>query len=117
MRSLLTGAAATAAAALLLVPAGASAADSDNRCRKAADRYTVVKKTKSGAIFYKRVGSRRFELFYGCLYSTERVRQLPGQERSPGPNRAVSTNTLNGRFAAYGVSTARDRRGASTCTT
>jgi hypothetical protein len=95
------------AASVLLLPAGASAGEGDNSCRKAADRYTAVKKTKSGAIFYKRVGSRRFQLFYGCLYSTERLRLLPGQDRSPGPKRAVRAIALNGRFAAYGV----DRQG------
>jgi hypothetical protein len=99
-------------AAVVAFPAGASAGDGDNRCRKAADRYTVVKKTKSGAIFYKRVGSRRFQLFYGCLHSTGRLRVLPGQDRDTDPARSVRAFTLNGRYAAYStVSSEETRRG------
>jgi len=87
-----------AAGALTLVPSIASAGiDRDNRCVRYAERYDVEQQTKFAVLFSKVVEGDRF--FYGCAFSSEQARRLPGQSCCEVD--VVSGFQLQGRYVAY----------------
>jgi hypothetical protein len=87
-----------AASALMLGPSIASAGISrTNRCVGYAERYDVEQQTKFDVLFSKVVQGDRF--FYGCAFSSERARRLPGQSCCEVD--VVSGFQLQGRYVAY----------------
>jgi hypothetical protein len=83
---------------MLGAPTVASAGiDSDNNCVRYADRYDVEQQTKFEVLFSKVVQGDRF--FYGCAFSSEHARRLPGQ--SCCETDVASGFQLQGRYVAY----------------
>jgi hypothetical protein len=83
---------------VMLAPAVASAGiDRDNNCVRYAERYDVEQQTKFDVLFSKVVQGDRF--FYGCIFSDEHARRLPGQ--SCCETDVVSGFQLQGRYVAY----------------
>ena len=83
---------------LMLAPAVASAGiDRDNNCVRYAERYDVEQQTKFDVVFSKVVQGDRF--FYGCVFSTEHARRLPGQ--SCCETDVARGFELQGRYVAY----------------
>lgn len=87
-----------AASAVIVGPPTATAGiDRDNRCVGYAERYAVEQQTKFEVLFSKVVQGDRF--FYGCAFSSERARRLPGQSCCEVD--VVSGFQLQGRYVAY----------------
>lgn len=84
---------------MLGTPGVASAGiDRDNKCVRYAERYDVEQQTKFEVLFSKVVQGDRF--FYGCAFSSEHARRLPGQ--SCCETDVASGFQLQGRYVAYG---------------
>ena len=87
-----------AASAVMVAPPTATAGiDRNNRCLGYAERYAVEQQTKFEVLFSKVVQGDRF--FYGCAFSSERARRLPGQSCCEVD--VVSGFQLQGRYVAY----------------
>jgi hypothetical protein len=87
-----------AASAVMVGPPTATAGiDRNNRCVGYAERYAVEQQTKFELLFSKVVEGDRF--FYGCAFSSERARRLPGQSCCEVD--VVSGFQLQGRYVAY----------------
>jgi hypothetical protein len=87
-----------AASAVMVGPPTATAGiDRNNRCVGYAERYAVEQQTKFEVLFSKVVQGDRF--FYGCAFSSERARRLPGQSCCEVD--VVSGFQLQGRYVAY----------------
>jgi hypothetical protein len=87
-----------AASAVMVAPPTATAGiDRNNRCVGYAERYAVEQQTKFEVLFSKVVQGDRF--FYGCAFSSERARRLPGQSCCEVD--VVSGFQLQGRYVAY----------------
>ena len=87
-----------AASAVMVGPPTATAGiDRNNRCLGYAERYAVEQQTKFEVVFSKVVQGDRF--FYGCAFSSERARRLPGQSCCEVD--VVSGFQLQGRYVAY----------------
>ena len=83
---------------LMLAPSSASAGiDRDNRCVRYAERYDLEQQTKFEVLFSKVVQGDRF--FYGCAFSSEHARRLPGQSCCEVD--VASGFQLQGRYVAY----------------
>jgi hypothetical protein len=87
-----------AASAVMLAPSTATAGiDRNNRCVGYAERYEVEQQSKFEVLFSKVVQGDRF--FYGCVFSSERARRLPGQSCCEVD--VASGFQLQGRYVAY----------------
>jgi hypothetical protein len=86
------------ASAALAAPQPASAQRDREGCFEHLNRSSrVIDETRFGIVFRKR------DYVYGCIYSTGRIRRLPGHDPLGPPVTGVGVVRLDGRYAGYAL--------------